>query len=155
MYSNHRNPYRKIFYAALFSVIMLFPIFINSRILISENLRLDEIENVQIHDIESSSLTDLETSWTGSGNNKTVKTYLLNQSSCSNQQDEFNISVDTSPSEISYGDFNFTFDSDYNTQYQFEQDSPLLNSNTNVSSRANQNWQPSNATGVGTDHLLI
>jgi len=148
---------RKINILILFSLVILFPLIISNNVNFTNNNlnNLSDFNSDYNPEDRILSSSDLENPWVGIGNNRTVYTYLYNLSYKENQENGFNITVDTSPSESYSGIFNFTFDSEYNTTYVIENDSPLSCSFSNISSRANQYWQPNNITGPDHAYLEI
>ncbi len=67
----------------------------------------------------SSALTE---SIVGNGANQTVRVYMENKSSSYNNKGSFNISAPTDHSYLTYGDFNFTYQNNYTTDYVIEDD---------------------------------
>lgn len=137
-----RNSNLKRILAIFFSFLVLFSMINFKDMIVSDNI----INNGPEYSLESASSSDIDKNWIGYGNNRTVHTYLTNDSSLFGQTDKFNITTDTSPSEIYSGDFNFTFSSQIITNYTFEGDSPLYYTEKNQSSRQNIYWNTGETT---------
>lgn len=70
-----------------------------------------------------SDLSDYEI--TGIGTFQEVRAFFSNQSESLDNTGSFNISAPTNNMKLSYGDFNFTFQNNYTTEYVIEDDSAL------------------------------
>ncbi|MFX1382391.1 MAG: hypothetical protein ACFFBP_08070, partial [Promethearchaeota archaeon] len=76
--------------------------------------------------LDTSALFDLSDYFiTGTGNSLETRTYAENLSYSNNNLGYFNIAAPTTPMRLSYGEFNFTFQNNYTTEYVLEEDNAL------------------------------
>ncbi|MCK4280485.1 MAG: hypothetical protein KAX10_00090 [Candidatus Lokiarchaeota archaeon] len=73
-------------------------------------------------DNPSMSQTDLDNPIYGDGLNQTVRAYMNNISTSTMTNGSFNITAPNLYSKLTAGEFNFTFDQNYNTTYEIEDD---------------------------------
>ncbi len=82
-----------------------------------------DLEDIKIpHSSGNLNLTDFIT---GSGVNRTVRTFMNNKSSSENNNGYFNITAPVSNSNLSSGELFFNFDNNFTTEYNIESDSAL------------------------------
>lgn len=101
---------------------------LSSLILASSNISFQNSENSfdsPINDKTKNpiiSQTDLDNPIYGDGLNQTVRVYMENTSSSLNKNGSFLVSAPNLNSKLTAGEFNFTFDQNYNTTYEIEND---------------------------------
>ena len=90
------------------------------------NLEQKGTELNELNLISSNNL-EVDDPWFSSANNKPVKTYIQNTSQLINQVNSFNITAPAAvlESKIHSANLSFNFESNYNTSYILEDDSPL------------------------------
>lgn len=69
--------------------------------------------------------SDIDDPIAGTGIDQIIRVYMKNQSSSLNNNDYFNISAPSTSSYLTYGDFNFTLENNYTTDYKIENDDAL------------------------------
>jgi len=108
------------------SILILF--ILSSLILTPSNISFQNSENSfdsPINDKTKNpiiSQTDLDNPIYGDGLNQTVRVYMENTSSSLNKNGSFLISAPNLNSKLTAAEFNFTFDQNYNTTYEIEND---------------------------------
>ncbi|QEE16662.1 hypothetical protein DSAG12_02492 [Promethearchaeum syntrophicum] len=80
-------------------------------------------------ELPNTSLFEYENPIYGTGNNRTLRTFLQNSSEASGVS-KFNISSDSNDEYLNKGQYNFTFDKSFNTTYILEDDTPLVSPDT-------------------------
>ncbi|MHA1986410.1 MAG: hypothetical protein ACW98D_07220 [Promethearchaeota archaeon] len=125
--------------------------FLNHSNLIEENSN----ENRELEHLPNTSDLDLDDYIVGSGDNQDVRIYVNNESDNLNDNEEF-FDIPSIPSDdmfLTYGDFNFTFQNNYTTDYILEDDS-ALNAADFISFDFNEN-QPYSDLSYGTETTPI
>ncbi len=113
----------------IFLVIILTFLILNSLIITPNNLTFQNNENSLDSPIKykkdnpTMSQTDLDNPIYGDGLNQTVRAYMKNISTSIMTNGSFNITAPNLNSKLTAGEFNFTFDRNYNTTYEIEDDS--------------------------------
>ncbi len=85
--------------------------------------------NKLLNDKPLSSGLNLTDHISGSGLNQTVRVYMVNASTSKNNRNYFDIPSPADKTYLSYGDFNFTFQNNYTTDYVIESNSSLYPQN--------------------------
>lgn len=110
-----------------FVIVLILLIFLtNLQIFTTSNLENDNnIENNELEIVPRRS--DIENSFNGTGDDQDVRIYTSNASENTNDNQEYFEIPSLSAEEmyLTYGDFNFTFQNNYTTEYIIEDDSSL------------------------------
>ncbi len=113
----------------IFSVTILTLFILHSLIMTPNNLSYQKNDTYiespfnDKKDNPSMSQTDLDNPIYGDGLNQTVRAYMKNISTSTMTNGSFNITAPNLNSKLTAGQFNFTFDQNYNTTYEIEDDS--------------------------------
>ncbi|MFX1322853.1 MAG: hypothetical protein ACFFAQ_14545, partial [Promethearchaeota archaeon] len=119
----HKKEKKYVFFAIFFITLILLT---NLQIFASLNLEKDNnFENNEIETLPLSS--DIDETFIGTGDDQNVRIYTSNTSENTNDNQEyFEIpSLSSEEMYLTYGDFNFTFQNNYTTDYIIEDDSAL------------------------------
>ncbi|MBA7505103.1 hypothetical protein ES706_03766 [subsurface metagenome] len=112
----------------IFSVTILTLFILHSLIMTPNNLSYQKNDTYiespfnDKKDNPSMSQTDLDNPIYGDGLNQTVRAYMKNLSTSTMTNGSFNITAPNLNSKLTAGEFNFTFDQNYNTTYEIEND---------------------------------
>ena len=112
----------------IFSVTILTLFILHSLIMTPNNLSYQKNDTYiespfnDKKDNPSMSQTDLDNPIYGDGLNQTVRAYMNNISTSTMTNGSFNITAPNLYSKLTAGEFNFTFDQNYNTTYEIEDD---------------------------------
>ncbi len=112
----------------IFSVTILTLFILHSLIMTPNNLSYQKNDTYIEYpfndkkDNPSMSQTDLDNPIYGDGLNQTVRAYMNNISTSTMTNGSFNITAPNLYSKLTAGEFNFTFDQNYNTTYEIEND---------------------------------
>lgn len=112
----------------IFSVTILTLFILHSLIMTPNNLSYQKNDTYiespfnDKKDNPSMSQTDLDNPIYGDGLNQTVRAYMKNISTSTMTNGSFNITAPNLNSKLTAGEFNFTFDQNYNTTYEIEND---------------------------------
>ncbi len=113
----------------IFSVTILTLFILHSLIMTPNNLSYQKNDTYiespfnDKKDNPSMSQTDLDNPIYGDGLNQTVRAYMNNISTSTMTNGSFNITAPNLNSKLTAGEFNFTFDQNYNITYEIEDDS--------------------------------
>lgn len=100
------------------SSFLLFP---NNFYFQNGNSLTEEVNNESIRN-PFASTTELDDPILGEGDNQTVRVYMQNSSYSFNNNGTFLTPAPNNYSKLAYGEFNFTFEQNYNTTYELEDD---------------------------------
>ncbi|MHA1475954.1 MAG: hypothetical protein ACTSQ5_12300 [Promethearchaeota archaeon] len=114
-------------------ITMLFLVSISIPMNIQPNNTIFNNTDSPIVELPNASLLEYENPIYGTGNNRTLRTFVQNSSEASGVNN-FNISSDTNDEFLNKGQYNFTLDKSYNTIYTLEDDTPFVFPDTDFSS---------------------
>jgi len=106
-------------------ITMLFLVSISIPMNIQPNNTIFNNTDSPIVELPNASLLEYENPIYGTGNNRTLRTFVQNSSEASGVS-KFNISSDSNDEFLNKGQYNFTFDKSYNTIYTLEDDTPFV-----------------------------